>query len=122
MAASTRRQPRASKWAISLFAFEPPVPTTEITWVALPTEGANQGAPTAPPFGAVAMGTTAAHTAAHTRPSSRRTLLSSAPHDGQVKSRFCVDRVTARPRRSSRRLSPLVHRYVRRHWAQAPWV
>ena len=53
------------------------------------------------------MGTTAAHTAAHTRPSSRRTVLSSAPHDRQVKSRFSVDQVTEQPRRSSRHLSIL---------------
>ncbi len=36
-------QPAAVRCQTSILADEPPTPTTEITWVALPTERANHG-------------------------------------------------------------------------------
>src|SRR5829696_6294334 len=43
MPTRTGSQPAAVRWNTSTLADEPPSPTTEITWVALPTFGANHG-------------------------------------------------------------------------------
>ena len=41
--ARTASHPAGPRWKMSIFADEPPAPTTETTWVALPTCGANHG-------------------------------------------------------------------------------
>src|SRR5574337_1257838 len=70
---------------MSIFAREPPTPTTETTWVAVPTVLANQGLTTAVPTGAMANATPAAQSATHSRLSSRRTVSWSAPSELKVK-------------------------------------
>lgn len=55
----------------SILAFDPPVPTTESTWVALPTCGANHGV-SAWPTGAEATATAAALRAAASENVNRR--------------------------------------------------
>src|SRR5271157_4624777 len=71
---------------MSIFAFEPPVLTTETTWVALPTEFANQGV-AAPLTGASTRDAQIRHTAAHSEASSRRmdSIVGRREPHGQVK-------------------------------------
>ena len=64
-------QPALVRCQTSIFADEPPTPTTEITCVALPTDWANHGASTAWPTGARA--SSSETNVAHSRTSSRRT-------------------------------------------------
>ena len=52
MPVPTGSHPDVVRCQTSIFASEPPVPTTEITWLALPTLLANQGAGAALPIGA----------------------------------------------------------------------
>jgi hypothetical protein len=52
--------PAALRCQTSIFADEPPTPTTEMTWVALPTERSNHGVVSAWPSGAVAIAMAAA--------------------------------------------------------------
>src|SRR5580693_9578917 len=72
---------------MSILAFDPPVLTTEITCVALPTEFANHGAPAAPLTGARISDRQTAHATAHSRVSSRRmaSIVRGREPDGQVK-------------------------------------
>jgi hypothetical protein len=52
--------PASVRCQTSIFADEPPTPTTEMTWLALPTEGANHGVVSAWLTGAVAIAMAAA--------------------------------------------------------------
>ena len=72
---------------MSILAFDPPVLTTEITCVALPTEFANHGAPAAPLPGASTSDRQIAHATAHSRVNSRRmaSIVRGNEPEGQVK-------------------------------------
>ncbi|BCZ21235.1 hypothetical protein MTY59_10900 [Mycobacterium senriense] len=70
-----------------MVALEPPVLTTETTWVAPPTAFANQGAPAAALIGASTTEAKITHAAAHSEVSSRcmHSIVERAHLQGQVK-------------------------------------
>jgi len=72
------------------FAFEPPVPPTEIPWVASPTRGSKTKVADCTPLRVSPWVRGCAH-AAHNRPRSRRTVPRQRTH-GQVKSSVSFDR------------------------------
>ncbi|GAB1816002.1 hypothetical protein MUNTM_50430 [Mycobacterium sp. MUNTM1] len=70
-----------------MVALEPPVLTTETTWVALPTAFANQGAPAAALIGASTTEAKITHAAAHSEVTSRcmHSIVKRTHGQGQVK-------------------------------------
>ncbi|BBY39447.1 hypothetical protein MMAN_35810 [Mycobacterium mantenii] len=80
-------QPVPVRWKISMVAFEPPVLTTETTWVASPTAFANQGAPAAALIGDSTTAAKITHAAAHSEVSSRcmHSIVEQVHLQGQVK-------------------------------------